>query len=430
MTTFASLTRGSATAVTSQATASITTTANQLALLFVVSRETFNFAVCATPTCTGWTQVATLEYDVDGGGRERVTLLRRLSGSSSTGTHTISFGATSQAVLRWSITETDTDVDTGGTNGSAAIVQSVTNSGGTVTALTVTLAAFGSTSNATWGGFGFGGDGASGTIALTVGSGFTSLDNISGTGILDAALLVEYKTTNDTTVDATDSITAVWCGGIAVEVKAAAAGGASGTLARTNANDTSAASGTTTVVGSLARTNANDTSSASGTTTVTGSLASTNAADTSAAAGSTTVTGSLARTNANDTLAASGTAGAVTGTLAYTNANDTLSASGVAGDPSPPPFYRLYKPRHIDPKADLQRAAEKAFKRKPAPEIKPIAIPFEVVLPEIEDEVPVNDQFDADLARVSVAIDAQLKQAAKKIAQASYDEDEEILSYL
>lgn len=130
-------------------------------------------------------------------------------------------------------------------------------------------------------------------------------------------------------------------------------GGASGTSATTNANDTGSASGTTTVTGTSARTNANDTSSASGTTTVTGTSARTNANDTSSASGSvgssvtgtsattnandagaasgtTTVTGTLARANASDTSSASGTT-TVVGTLARTNANDTASASGAAG---------------------------------------------------------------------------------------------------
>lgn len=107
-----------------------------------------------------------------------------------------------------------------------------------------------------------------------------------------------------------------------------------GTLAKTNANDTSAASGTTTVVGTLAKTNANDTSAASGTvgsSGSTGTVAYTNANDTSAASGTTTVTGTLARTNANDSVVASGWAGIISGTLAYTNANDTVVASGSGG---------------------------------------------------------------------------------------------------
>jgi hypothetical protein len=112
-------------------------------------------------------------------------------------------------------------------------------------------------------------------------------------------------------------------------VPAAAGGGVSGTLATTNANDTSAATGTTTVTGTLAKTNANDSSSASGTTTVTGTLARTNANDTSAASGTTTVTGTLAKTNANDSVSASGDVGGnITGTVNYTNANDTSAASG------------------------------------------------------------------------------------------------------
>lgn len=139
-----------------------------------------------------------------------------------------------------------------------------------------------------------------------------------------------------------------------------------GTSTRTNANDTSSASGTTTVTGTSARTNANDTSSASGsvgssvtgtsattnandagaasgTTTVTGTLARTNANDTSSASGTTTVVGTLARTNANDTASASGAAGTVSGTAAVTNRNDTLSASGSAGSPVTGGWYFNYR---------------------------------------------------------------------------------------
>jgi hypothetical protein len=106
-----------------------------------------------------------------------------------------------------------------------------------------------------------------------------------------------------------------------------------GTLARTNANDTSAASGSQTNTGTLARTNANDSVSASGSTSGTndGTLATTNANDTSAASGTQTNTGTLARTNANDGVAASGTAGTISGTVAYTNANDALTATGGGG---------------------------------------------------------------------------------------------------
>jgi hypothetical protein len=105
--------------------------------------------------------------------------------------------------------------------------------------------------------------------------------------------------------------------------------GSSGTVNYTNANDTSVASGTTTVTGSLAKTNANDVSSASGTTTVIGNTSVTNADDSCAASGSvgSSVSGSVNYTNANDALAAAGTT-TVTGSLAKTNSNDTSAASG------------------------------------------------------------------------------------------------------
>lgn len=106
------------------------------------------------------------------------------------------------------------------------------------------------------------------------------------------------------------------------------------TLAVTNVNDTSAAQGTTIVVGSLATTNANDTLSANGSvgSAVGGSAAITNQNDTLAASGTTTILGILARTNTNDTSAISATT-TVTGTVAITNQNDTLSAGGTVGTP-------------------------------------------------------------------------------------------------
>ncbi len=109
--------------------------------------------------------------------------------------------------------------------------------------------------------------------------------------------------------------------------------GSTGTSSTTNANDTLAAAGTTTVTGTLATTNANDTLAAAGTTTVTGALARTNANDTLSAAGSTAVTGTLAKTNNNDTLSAAGTT-TVTGAVAYTNNNDTVVAAGTTPGPA------------------------------------------------------------------------------------------------
>ncbi len=187
--------------------------------------------------------------------------------------------------------------------------------------------------------------------------------------------------------------------------------GVSGTLATTNANDTSAASGTTTVTGASSTTNANDTSSATGTTTVTGTLATTNADDTSAASGTvgggvsgtlattnandtsaatgtTIVTGAVAYSNANDTAAASGWAGSVSGTLATTNADDTVSASGDAGAAEPTkvggddvPRIEIYEKRKKKKRKDetLEAVIRNAMRGEPV-EVKADTRQIEVEL--------------------------------------------------
>jgi hypothetical protein len=72
---------------------------------------------------------------------------------------------------------------------------------------------------------------------------------------------------------------------------------------------------------------------------VTGTIAVTEANDTSNATGTVTVTGTIAVTEANDTSSATGTV-TVTGTIAVTEANDTSNATGtVEGvEPSPSPL--------------------------------------------------------------------------------------------
>lgn len=108
--------------------------------------------------------------------------------------------------------------------------------------------------------------------------------------------------------------------------------GVTGTIARTNANDTSAASGTTTVTGTAARTNANDTMAASGSSglAVSGTIARTNNNDTSVSSGTTTIRGTLARTNVGDTSAIVAFT-TVLGTIGTSSRNDIMTASGYPG---------------------------------------------------------------------------------------------------
>lgn len=232
MTTLSNLTAGTdVDGNTTATTASITLTANRLALLGVINWETFLSTTPATPTCSGWAQVATNLFDDNGAGRARLTVFRRMGGSNSTGTHTIDCGATNQAVLRWSIDETDADVDTGGTNGSGAVVQSATGASSASASVSATLAAFGSASNATYGCFGFVGDAGTTALDLTVGTGFTQLaEQVAGGNTFDAGLLTQYRTDNDTSVDATVNTTSIANGAIAIEIAAAPAGDPEGKL--------------------------------------------------------------------------------------------------------------------------------------------------------------------------------------------------------
>ena len=200
---------------TSYATASITPTGNQLGLLAVLNTTGSG---AGTPTVSGngltYVEIANVTFNDIAGGASRLTIFRTMDASPSTGVATIDFGAATQSGCCWSFREFD-GVDTGGTNGSAAVVQSVTNRVDGNTSLTVTLAAFGSASNATYGAFG--NDIASDTF--TQGTGFTTLDT-EGHNFPPETLFTEWRNDNDTTVDASASSGDM--GGIGIEIKAAA----------------------------------------------------------------------------------------------------------------------------------------------------------------------------------------------------------------
>lgn len=227
--TITSLTKGTDTDGNSTSTtASTTLTANCVVYLRVNSRtgiSTDPNQPTATSTGATWVAVNSVVYDTTSSSRKRLTVLRTMVGSNQTGTISIDFGGQNQTDVEWSVETTDATVDTSGTNGSGATVQSVTATdadGGTITA---TLAAFGSTNNATYGAFG----NDSGTGTMTAGSGFAAL-GINAGAVLNGGM--EWKNSNDTTVDATfDSVAGATSGAIAIEVKAAAAASTVKTLA-------------------------------------------------------------------------------------------------------------------------------------------------------------------------------------------------------
>ena len=214
------LTSGESTSgATSYATASISATANQLVLLSASTRTGIT-ADPNEPTASGggltWVVVGSTVYDDDSSSRRRITLFRALGASPSAGAITIDYAGQSQTEQEWSINQVS-NVDTSGTNGSGAIVQSATNratdSGGLVTSLTVTLpSTFEDTSNVAFGCFA----NADSSWTRDVGSGFTSLSD-STTALINGHL-TEWKNSNDTTVDITFSSQS-GVGGVAVEIK-------------------------------------------------------------------------------------------------------------------------------------------------------------------------------------------------------------------
>lgn len=212
--TFGGDTDGNSTATTS----SVSPSSNKLQLLTVSSRTGITTDP-NQPTVTGnsltWVAINTIVYDTTGSSRRRETLFRALGASPSTGAISIDFGGQNQTNVIWNLDEAS-GMDTSGTNGSGAIVQSATNKdeSGAASSLTVTLGAFGSTANVAYGSFS-----TDTTTTYTAGTGFSILKQLQSS--TDMSTASEINTANDTSVDINfDSAGGV--GGIAVEIKAAA----------------------------------------------------------------------------------------------------------------------------------------------------------------------------------------------------------------
>lgn len=211
----------SETDASSYATASVTPTANKLQLLAIVSRH--GSTTPNTPTASGnsltWVAIANVHFDTSGSQR-KLTLLRAMGSSPTTGTITIDFASQTQSGCTWDLVEV-TGADTSGTNGSGAIIQSKTNAdtGGTATGLTVTLdAAITSTLNAVFATFAVG----DGTLSFTPGSGFTELSDHSVGAEANIKLQTMYDaagadTTADVALTGGDGNSEI--GGIAIEIK-------------------------------------------------------------------------------------------------------------------------------------------------------------------------------------------------------------------
>jgi trimeric autotransporter adhesin len=130
---------------TSVATASITPTANRVVYAAVTARHTSN-ASSPEPTLSGcgmtWVKVDTHVQATT----QRLHVFRGLSATPSTGALTFDYGAETQTSFCWSVIQC-AGVNTSGTNGSGATVQSVTTGGTAATSVTTTLAALENANN-------------------------------------------------------------------------------------------------------------------------------------------------------------------------------------------------------------------------------------------------------------------------------------------
>ena len=307
---------GDSTNATVYTTASISPGANRLVLLAILASRTG--ATPDDPTISGngltWVQVAARTGGASS--TKRLTVYRAMGASPSTGAITLTF-ANQLNGCNWLVVDVD-PVDTGGTNGSAAVVQSAVNSAAAATSLTVTLAAFADAANVTFGAFG---TDISGNI--TPGTGFTEIGEAS-TASPVLTIESEYQLANDTTVDATTASANIL--GIALEIKAAASGGLTITLAVTESADTLSSAASASVNLSLAVTEAPGILSSAASASVNLTAAITESADTVLSSAFVALNLTLAKTESADTLVSTASVSTNLST-ALVESSDTLSSS-------------------------------------------------------------------------------------------------------
>ena len=136
---------GSTSNVASYASGSFTPTSNALVLVTVANTKA---SAADTPTLTGngltYVQIASTTWDASTA--KRITIFRGMGASPTAGAVTADFAGASQTGCNICAVQF-TGADTGGTNGSAAIVQSATNSANGTTSVNVTLAALTGSTN-------------------------------------------------------------------------------------------------------------------------------------------------------------------------------------------------------------------------------------------------------------------------------------------
>jgi hypothetical protein len=200
----------------SPASGSVSPTANRLILVAVAIYTSAGTPSVNSVTGNGitYTLIASAAAVDDGFGPYRIHLYRGMSASPSAGAITASLsGASDQC--DFSISEFS-GVDTSGTNGSGAIVQSTSGVVNEQTSLALTLAAFGAAGNGAYGCLVSYDD-----VPITPGTGWTELDDAT-------QIQTQWRADNDTSPDWSWSGTRD-AGAIAVEIKADGGGGGAAT---------------------------------------------------------------------------------------------------------------------------------------------------------------------------------------------------------
>lgn len=222
---------------TSKTTSSQSPTTNSLQLFLVGNQVTSG--TVGIPTLSGnsltWVQVAT---QISSDNLRRATLFRAL-GTASTGVVTMDYAGVNQLRTGWSWSQYS-GIDTSGTNGSNAIVQSTTGqvtNGAPATGITLTLAAFSNINNAAYGALRYGNSSA--TDNVLPGTGFTQLGIAAG----NASYQSQYDLSNQTSVSWTWNSGSFFSQAIGVEIKAfvssPASSGQSGSMGLNNLGDLS-----------------------------------------------------------------------------------------------------------------------------------------------------------------------------------------------
>ena len=168
-----------------------------------------------SPTITGggmakWDAVANTDFDTQGTPNKRLVVFRALSASPGSGPITITF-TSSVSNVQWIVSQWD-GVETGGSNGSGAIVQTGTARSDAATSLAVSLAPFASANDAAYGVAGVAKNGPT----VTPGAGLTEIAEVSSGE--NSALQTEWAT-NQSTVGASWG-TSTKAGVLAIEIKA------------------------------------------------------------------------------------------------------------------------------------------------------------------------------------------------------------------